>query len=103
MVRRSLFQSQNHFQVISKREIANLLACVEALSATGKIKPEAMIEVGVTYSNAKRALDSMDDGDVLIVFSPSKKNEQPDPGGQEQPEASEEVKINPKGRPKPAK
>lgn len=68
--------------MITKNDLKVLLQCVESTQKTGNVHPDAMVVVGVTYQNTKKAIESMDDGDLLILFSP-KKNELPGESGEQ--------------------
>lgn len=61
--------------MINKHDISVAIKTIESMSSSGKIHPDAMIQVGMSYANFKRMAESMDDDDVLVVFKPSKKNE----------------------------
>jgi len=80
--------------MLNKNSVQNLLACVEIAQKTGQITPDAMVSVGIAYQNGKTLFEKMDDGDVLIVFSPKKKEMEPGESG--------EVSLKPAAK-KPAK
>ena len=76
---------------MTKNDLANLLKCLEIVQGMGKIEPAAMLTMGVTYTNATNDLSKMNDGDVLIVFTPeaAKKNEVPAESGEQSPNEAE--------------
>lgn len=78
--------------MISKKDISIAIKSIETVSSNGKVHPDAMIQVGLSYANFKKMVDGMDDGDVLVVFKPSKKNEAAELPEQAQQEPNEEPK-----------
>lgn len=79
--------------MISKNDLSIAIKSIETISSNGKVHPDAMIQVGLSYANFKKMVDSMDDGDVLVVFKPSKKNEAA--------ELPEQAQQEPNDAPKP--
>ena len=67
---------------MTKNELINLTLCVEVAQKNGHIPADAMVQIGVAYAKAKQAIEGMEDGDILIVFSP-KKNELPGESGEQ--------------------
>ena len=82
--------------MITKRDLMTLKSCVDALSKSGNIAADAMMTVGMTYQNVNNAIEKMSDGDILIVFTPGKKNDDPELPGDTQPDANEEPKESKK-------
>ena len=80
---------------MTKNELINLTLCVEVAQKNGHIPADAMVQIGVAYAQAKQAIEGMEEGDILIVFSP-KKNELPG-------ESEEPSQPNPESEQKPKK
>lgn len=78
--------------MITRNDLAVFKSCIETLSQNGKIAPDAMLTVGITYENLKKAIEKMQEGDVLVVFTPSKKNEAAELPGETKQEQKDEPK-----------
>lgn len=78
--------------MITRNDLAVFKSCIETLLQNGKIAPDAMLTVGIAYENLKKAIEKMQEGDVLVVFTPSKKNEKPELPEHGDQEAKEEQK-----------
>ena len=69
---------------MTKNDLQAIMACVEVAQQSGKIAMNAMLRVGIAVQSAQMLMDKMEPSDVLIVFTPAKKNDL-EPGGSAEP------------------
>lgn len=83
-------ESKKQTAMLNKKDLQTLKACLEIVVKSGKVEPEALISVGVTYNNIDMAIKSLEDGDVLIKFTPAKKNTEQELPQQGSPDSPDE-------------
>lgn len=76
--------------MITKNDLNVFLACIESTVKSGNVATDALIAVGLANRNLKAAIEAMDDGDMLILHSPKKKDLPGESGEQSLPEAANE-------------